>query len=877
MKSPLTTLIVFAALIITTTVTPAQSRQSMQKREILQQEILTSKTPIDTVSKQRETPAAFASLSAERSGRYVSIVWNMETEKGILGYNVYRYSGGSVTTVNESLLGGSAMLYGNEPVSGQRYEVFDRQILGTDYYVVEALATSGKKILSSPVFPSTQTTRQPKDSQPQLIPGSVLTSSESNLPEEVIREMERQSGFVMSADQHQWVVSQPGVKIGVRNEGLYRVTRAELEANGFDVEGDSSLWQLYKRGVEQAINIAEDGSYIEFYGTGIDTVESDVEMYFLVTGATAGKRFTPRIVRPATSTVYRYNYDQTFSLRERTNYTNQIRNGDAENFWGRIVSGSGTTLNFTLTGVDLSRPDATVTIKFNGFSTTAHNLTLTLNGNVLNSVSSAGQTPYSTTQQIPTSFLVEGTNSLHMISSAATDTSFFDQIQISFERQFVAQDDVLNFYSLNNRSIDAKGFSSPNIRLLDMTRMDHPAEFVGLEARDVDGEYELHIPAARARKLYAIEADKVMTPFSIVGVEPANLATPQQGAEMLIIAHSSLMDEAETWAAYRSGQGTSVKIIDVDSIFNEFNYGVSSATPLKSFLSYAYSNWTTTPKYILLVGDASFDPKNYYGVGFYNMVPTRIINTIFTETGSDEFLADFNNDGLAEIAIGRIPARTGSNVTIAYNKMVNWEANLIAEPLTRGTLFAFDDPIGYDFEGMSHRVRNQLPNGTAATFVGRSHANAQANLVAAMNQGKFLVNFSGHGSTGTWAALNFFSNQNVNCTGGVQHCVNNQNNEALYTMLTCLNGFFLNYTGNSMAEALLFLPNGGAVASWASTGLTTPDIQEIMGQRFYNQIGQGNIVRLGDLIKDAKTQIPGGMDVRLSWALIGDPMLKTRQ
>ena len=169
-------------------------------------------------------------------------------------------------------------------------------------------------------------------------------------------------------------------------------------------------------------------------------------------------------------------------------------------------------------------------------------------------------------------------------------------------------------------------------------------------------------------------------------------------------------------------------------------------------------------------------------------------------------MADFNNDGLAEIAIGRIPARTGSNVTIAYNKMVNWEANLIAEPLTRGTLFAFDDPIGYDFEGMSHRVRNQLPNGTAATFVGRSHANAQANLVAAMNQGKFLVNFSGHGSTGTWAALNFFSNQNVNCTGGVQHCVNNQNNEALYTMLTCLNGFFSTIPETAW-QALLFLPN----------------------------------------------------------------------
>ena len=155
-----------------------------------------------------------------------------------------------------------------------------------------------------------------------------------------------------------------------------------------------------------------------------------------------------------------------------------------------------------------------------------------------------------------------------------------------------------------------------------------------------------------ARKLYAIEADKVMSPFSIVGYEPANLGTPQQSRDA--DHRTSQPDGWPRWAAYRSGQGTSVKVIDVDGIFNEFNYGVSSSTPLKTFMSYAYSNWTTTPKYILLVGDASFDPKNYLGAGFHNMIPTRIINTIFTETGSDEFLADFNNDGLAEIAIGRI-------------------------------------------------------------------------------------------------------------------------------------------------------------------------------------------------------------------------------
>jgi hypothetical protein len=132
------------------------------------------------------------------------------------------------------------------------------------------------------------------------------------------------------------------------------------------------------------------------------------------------------------------------------------------------------------------------------------------------------------------------------------------------------------------------------------------------------------------------------------------------------------------------------------------------------------------------------------------------------------------------------------------------------------------------------------------------------------------VNYSGHGTTGAWATATFFSNNNV-------PQLTNANNQSIFTMLTCLNGYFLNLVNKSLAEVLLEHQNGGAVAAWASTGKTTPDVQEIMATRFFLKLGQGTIIRLGDLIKDAKNVIPGGSDVRLSWALIGDPMLKIRE
>jgi hypothetical protein len=63
----------------------------------------------------------------------------------------------------------------------------------------------------------------------------------------------------------------------------------------------------------------------------------------------------------------------------------------------------------------------------------------------------------------------------------------------------------------------------------------------------------------------------------------------------------------------------------------------------------------------------------------------------------------------------------------------------------------------------------------------------------------------------------------------------NAHSETIFTMLTCLNGFFLRPrpTDDSLGEALLKAGNGGAVATWASTTETTPDYQLTMGIPFF--------------------------------------------
>src|SRR5207237_1452606 len=108
---------------------------------------------------------------------------------------------------------------------------------------------------------------------------------------------------------------------------------------------------------------------------------------------------------------------------------------------------------------------------------------------------------------------------------------------------------------------------------------------------------------------------------------------------------------------YRQKQGLSVEVVNIEDLYDEFSYGHKSPQALKDFLSFTKTSWLKAPRYVLLMGDASFDPRNYLGRGDYDFVPTKLIDTQYLETASDDWYADFKANGLAEMAIGRLPVR----------------------------------------------------------------------------------------------------------------------------------------------------------------------------------------------------------------------------
>lgn len=811
--------------------------------------------------------ARFENVEALTNGNGVLIRWQMAEENGNAGFMIFRRGEKGLEAVNDSLKVSTALKYVNKPTFGETYEIFDeRGTVGAEYVIEAWKLSSERRVFSDKVSAKFDATIEPNQTR-----SNGLLSSGAPLLTKELSQTHEASLLPPNQTVHRWVVSQPGAKIGVRATGMFRVTRAELQAAGFNVSSNSANWRLFMEGNEQAIIVGTGDQYIEFFGRSLDTIESDTRMYYLIADSSAGKRIQPRILRNLAGNVVTNNYRFSAEKKERTNYLYDFLNGEEENYWGRVVSTTPTTVPITLTGLDFaSAATVTFTLKMRGFSRTAHQTRVVLNGNVLDDITGLQRESFSRTYTIPISMLAEGNNSLRLTSVPAGDLTLFDTATFSYPRKYQADQNTVTFSTPGYKRADLGNFSTANIRVFETSYDGEPTLVTNLPIVQNGATFSVKMPSSRSGIFYGVEDSGLLQSPTVTANNPSTLSTTNNAADLIILSHGApdFMAAAETWANYRRNQGFLVKVIDVSDVFDEFNYGVLSANSINSFLNYAKNNWTTQPNYVLLIGEASYDSRNYEGFGYWNLVPSKLVDTVYSESPSDEALGDFNGDGLSELAIGRVPARTVPVITTVYNKTVAFEmpAN---QDLNRGAVCAHDLPIGFNFQLMCQLLHDELPATVPKVIVGRGDANAQTTLINQinLNNGRFVVNYAGHGTTGLWAHSSFFG------IGSVPQLTNT--NATLFTMLTCLNGYFIG-PNESLAEALLKSNTGGAAAAWASTGETTPDIQLIMGLRFYEQVNAGSITRMGDLVKDAKTQIPFGADVRLSWALFGDPMLKVR-
>jgi hypothetical protein len=839
----------------------------------------TKSSKIQSLAKSEIAVVEFGKTEVLSDGNGVWLEWNTDSEFSNLGFNVYRIDEKRKVLVNSSIIVGSALNFG-EKATGGSYEILDNAGTLNSTYIIEAISTRGENKSLGPISPQfvnelwqrnqpTSTTLDKLNKTPR----GVVESNNPIIPKDIDgKSNTTELSSLSTAEVNQfWISGQSGAKIAVNQAGFYRVTRAQLASAGFDVNSSPALWQLYADGVEQSIIVDPAGSFIEFYGIGNDLLTTDKRTYYAVVGTQSGKRIANVFRRSLREGVVSKSFASNYERSDNQAYISFLLNGDNDNFFGATFNDTPTNLTLNVPSVDAtSANSAKIDIRVQGLTNTPHLITVLLNGQQIGTINGTGYSSMNLVYNIPPQLLLSGNNVVRLSTAVNNDYCLFDKVSISYPKKYVSANDRLNFSVPSYKSVKIEGFSTPNVRLFDITNPENPTVITNSTVRPNGGTFDLAVPSNRTRMMYAITNESFLSPASVVANTPSNLNSVSKQANLVIVSHSSLLAQAGDWATLRRNQGMLVEVVDVEDIYDEFGFGVSGPEAIKNFFGYAKANWQVKPNYTLLIGDATFDSRNYQGAAAaYNLVPSKLVDTSYSETVSDEYLVDFDDDGLAELAIGRIPATSGAGVTQMLNKTIAFESTRSTALMQRGAMFVSDLPNGWDFEGTNARLRQILPSAMPAAMITKAQVDARTQILANANAGKMLIHYSGHGSTAFWATSDYYhKNDAIAMTNG--------NNLSIFVLLTCLNGYFPNNSNDSFVESGLKAANGGAVATWASTGLTTPDVQEVMAMRFYQRLGDGSIERLGDLIKDAKTTLIYGRDVRLSWALLGDPTLRVR-
>jgi hypothetical protein len=676
------------------------------------------------------------------------------------------------------------------------------------------------------------------------------------------------------------LASSPAIKISVSRTGWYRVTPAELIAAGLDANSDPRRLQLFVGGEEIPIvvnangNRFELGDSVEFYGQALDTLSTNTQVYWLINGTTGGKRITrPKTAKPSNQDWTNFlggSFGMTVERADKLIYFSSLLNGEATNIFGPVITSSPATQNLTVNNLDTTSTQAQLSVTLQGATEVDHQVQVELNGSPVGVVTFTGRAHPTQNFSVSRTLLHEGTNEVKLSATGGdTDVSLIDAVSVTYAHSYRADNNALRFSVPAGRTIVVNGFSSSAIRLIDVTNPSTPSE-VAPQIGPMNGGYAFKLQTSSTggtRTFTAFTDDLASHPTALTANQPSNLTT-MPAVDMLVVTHKNFRSAVDPLAAQRRSEGLTVSVIDIEDVYDEFSFGVHTPNALHDFLAWTNSHWAHAPRYLLLVGDSSWDPKDSLGQGFADFVPTKLIDTVYLETASDDWLTDFDGDGVADVATGRLPARTAADATLMVNKILAYEQERQTGSPLRSALLVADS----GFESESSATAALFPSNIPVTTINRADVGSddltRTQIVNNLNTGPLVANYFGHGSVTVWTGAGLLDSD-------LATSLTNQNRPTLFVLMTCLNGYSHDAYIDSLGESLLKAPQGGAMAVWASSGFTESGPQFVMSSQFYQQLFSSTSVRLGDGFKPAKLAI-SDPDVKRTWLLLGDPSMRLR-
>jgi hypothetical protein len=546
-------------------------------------------------------------------------------------------------------------------------------------------------------------------------------------------------------------------------------------------------------------------------------------------------------------------------------------------FWDLLLAPERKSYPFPVSALSSAGEPSRLEIRLQGVSdfpeSPDHHLRLWVNGALVAEASHDGKEPIDWSAEIPPGVLRDGENSLEIENVGDTGALYsmvmLDRFTVSYPRLPVAEMGRLEGSFEESGEVVASGFSEGAL-LLDVTEA--PPRWLTRSVATLQG---LRFEVEAGRSYLVVGREAVRKP-GVEGVSASRLKSTANRADYVVLGPAALLDSADPLIDLRRRQGLRTRAVAIEDVYSEFGFGEARPEAVREFLSYAYHSWRKpAPRYVLLLGDASYDFKDYLETGVRNQVPALMVKTSYLWTASDPAYGTVNGeDVLPDVAIGRLPAASAAEARVMVEKILAYETSgsILHGPVA---LVADDPDSAGDFEADAEEIASTLlaSRDPEKIYLGRLGSDAtRGEIEEAFDQGISLLSYIGHGGIHLWANENILDNSRV-------AALTPQSQQPLVLILNCLNGYFHFPYFNSLSEELVKAEGKGAIAAFSPSGLSLNGPAQIFHKALLAEVLSGKHQRIGDALMAAQADYAesGAFPELLSiFHLLGDPALRLR-
>lgn len=728
-------------------------------------------------------------------------------------------------------------------------------------------------------------------------------------------------------------------KIAVQQDGVYKLSHSNLSALGVNTSNLScSNIRIFGNGggmlphlnsdfrhdglQENAIlvvdnnanGIFESNDYVLFYGQSPDrwsynendsrfhhqkNLFSRKTYYFITTDlGSGGKRIQTQNEIDFDVVVNGFD-DYAFHENDLENF---IKSG-AQWYGEKFDLVNSYTFNFSFPNLIQSTPVYIKTaVAARSFSSSS--FTVKANSNSIQSISVAQANPnytadYAMLSSKSTTF--PGTSNLNIEiaynPSQNTSVGWLNYIEINARRQLKMNGNQMLFRDAESvaDSVNAKfviSNASSNLKVWDVSNP------VKVSARDIvyNTNQITFVAAADSLKEYLAFTGNSYFSAELIG-KIANQDLHGFGAEVeyVIVSHPDFFSAANELAAYHEQKdGINTIVVSPQQIYNEFSSAAQDISAIRDFMRYLYKKPNSQLKYLLLLGDASYDPLNRVSNNS-NFVPSYQSNNSVSPVHSfvtddyfgllDDTEGNFAND-LVDIGIGRFPVQSLSEANDMVLKVKNYNGPLAKGDWRNRVTFIGDDGDANDgnthmadADSLANIIDNKYDNinlqkiyldayTQESTPGGPRCPDAQQAITEAVEKGTLLINYSGHGGELGWTKERILEVDQINKW-------ENANNLPLFVTATCEFSRFDDPERISAGEYTFLNKEGGAIALLSTTRLVYASLNYELNKQFTKVLFEkenGQLPRLGDLFRQTKVNSGTNLNNR-NFTLLGDPAL----